>query len=183
MGVSYMSDMSRMANEYRSLIVQANMLHEKGDNASIRREAECYKRAAELTENLANLSVGKEYEYWIERQQEVSRRFNEISEYALRRARQMNGNGDSSASSPQGKQVEGTGTKAQKPQKRGGYEIPQEVIDKWSADPPQKGFEEVAGMEELIEKLRGCIRNVASTELNQYLGIDMVSSFRSESVV
>lgn len=117
MSVSYMSDMSRMANEYRSLIVQANMLHEKGDNASIRREAECYKRAAELTENLANLSVGKEYEYWIERQQEVSRRFNEISEYALRRARQMNGNGDSSASSPQGKQVEGTGTKAQKPKK------------------------------------------------------------------
>lgn len=184
MGVSYKSDMSRMqsdmrrmANEYRSQIVQANMLHEKGDNASIRKEAECCKRAAELTEKLANLSVGKEYEYWMERQEEVSKRFNEISEYALRRVRQINDNGDSSAPVPQGKQAEGAGTKAQKPQKRGGYEIPQEVIDKWSANPPQKGFEEVAGMEELIEKLRGCIRNVASTELNQYLGIDMVSSF------
>lgn len=178
MAINYMSEMSRMANEYRSLIVQANMFHEKGDNASIRKEAECYKRAAELTENLANLSVGKEYEYWIECQQEVSRKFNEISEYALRRARQMNESGNPAATSaPQGKQPESSGAKAQKPQKRGGYEIPKEVIDKWSSNPPEKGFEEVAGMEEIIEKLRGCIRNVASTELNQYLGIDMVSSF------
>lgn len=177
MSFSYMNDMSRLANEYRALMVQATIIRERNDNVPSRKEAECYKRAAELTEKLANLSVGEEYQYWIRCQQEVSKKFNEISEYALRRSKQINET-ESTAPKADPKAPEGFEKKApQKSKRRNDYEVPQEVVDGWFKDAPKHGFEKVAGMEELVEKLKNCVRDVSANQINKYLGMDSVSSF------
>lgn len=184
MGVSYLSDMSRWANEYRALMVQASMIRERNDNIPSRKEAECYKRAAELTEKLANLSVGEEYQYWIRCQQEVSRKFNEISEYALRMTRGVSENETAPGkTNAEGRKASSDDKKGQKTRKKGDYEVPQEVVDRWiKSDPndpetPKHGFESVAGMEELVEKLKNCVRDVSATQINKYLGMDTVNSF------
>lgn len=183
MSVSYMSEMSRWANEYRALMVQASIIRERNDNIPSRKEAECYKRAAELTEKLANLSVGEEYQYWIRCQQEVSRKFNEISDYALRMTKQANEGEAPKKQDKSGKSAEDTDKKPQRTKKKGDYEVPQEVVDRWiKSDPndpetPKHGFESVAGMEELVEKLKSCVRDVSATQINKYLGMDTVNSF------
>ena len=173
---SYMADVSRLANEYRALMVQAKSIRTRNNDVPSRKEAECYKRAVEITEKLANLSVGEAYAYWNERQQEASQRFNEISDYALRLARQQEEESDPAAggSEPQKPAGEPAG-KTKKKSAPG--EVAPEVVEGWFKEPPKHGFEAVAGMEDLIEKLRGCVRDVAASKINQYLGMDTVHSF------
>lgn len=172
----YMADVSRLANEYRATMVQAKSLRTMNDNLPSRKEAECYKRAVEITEKLANLSVGEAYVYWHERQQEASAKFDEISAYALSLAKQQREKAEQQAE--QTAAGEKSGKKpSEKPKSRNDAEVPQEVVDRWFKEPPKFGFEKVAGMEELIDKLRGCVRDVAATGINQYLGMDTVHSF------
>lgn len=183
MPYSYVPEIRRMANEYRSLVVKANTLRIRNDNVPSREEAECYKRAAELTEKLANLSIGEEYQYWMERQEEVSRKFDEISEYALRKSGYYSNYEYSAPKTDKKIMQEGTEgettpeKKTQKGKKRNDYEVPQEVVDKWFRNKPKHGFEAVAGMEEIIDKLRKCVRDISSTKINKYMGMDTVYSF------
>lgn len=173
----YMAEVSRLANEYRALIVQAKSLRAQNNNVPTRKEAENYKRAAEVSARLANLSVGDARAHWIDCETEASLKLREISDYAM----SLSGR---KAAAPQAEEdpeepetPAGSGEKpAAKGKKKKGA-VPQEVVDGWYKDQPKHGFDAVAGMEELIEKLRGCVRDVAASQINQYLGMDMVHSF------
>lgn len=171
----YMADVSRLANEYRATMVQAKSLRTMNDNLPSRKEAECYKRAVEITEKLANLSVGEAYVYWNERQQEASAKFDEISAYALNLAKQRHEQAEQQQ--PVTGEKDGKKPANEKPKRKNSAEVSQEIVDRWFKDPPKFGFEKVAGMEELIEKLNDCVRDVAAARINQYLGMDTVHSF------
>ncbi len=181
----YMAEVSRLANEYRALIVQAKSLRADNNNVPSRREAEYYKRAAEVCSRLANLSVGEARAHWIDCETEASLHLREISNYAMSLNAQKNAEGAGGSTPVKGGSgASGSGAKAPAGGDKGGEKgkskknaVPQEVVDGWFKDAPKHGFDAVAGMEELIEKLRGCVRDVAASKLNQFLGMDMVHSF------
>lgn len=173
----YIAEVSRLANEYKALTVQAKALRTENGNVPTRREAECYKRAAEVCSRLANLSVGEARSHWVECETDASLRLREISNYAMSLNAQKNGEtgtakGDAAPAAKGGeKNTEKNGGKKEK------GAVSQEVVDGWFKSAPKHGFEAVAGMEELIDKLRGCVRDVAASKLNEYLGMSMVHSF------
>ncbi len=179
----YMAEVSRLSNEYRALMVQAKSLRADNNNVPSRREAECYKRAAEVCSRLANLSVGEARAHWIDCETEASLRLREISNYAMSINAQKNsetaggGSAKSSASGSAAKIPAGGEGKSTSKGASKKSSVPQEVVDGWFKSAPKHGFDAVAGMEELIEKLRGCVRDVAASKLNQFLGMDMVHSF------
>ncbi len=184
----YMAEVSRLANEYRALIVQARSLRADNDDVPSVDEARCYKRAVEIASRLANLSVGEARNHWMDCQEESSRKLRDISDYAMALKAKKNNvegaggaapSGGSAAKSGSGSSTS-SGSSAKSGEKsKGGKRgtVPQEVVDGWFADKLTYGFEAVAGMEDLIEKLRDCVRNVAVTALNQYLGMSMVHSY------
>lgn len=172
---SYLADVSRLSNEYKALTVQARSIRAQNNDIPSRKEAELYKRAVEVAEKLANLSIGEAYVYWSDRQQEASQKFSEISEYALRLAREAKG--ESPKSTPSGKAQPGAPASGS-PKKKGSHnDVPADVVEGWFKEPPSHGFDAVAGMEDLIEKLKSCVRDVANSQINQYLGMDTVHSF------
>lgn len=175
----YLTEVSRLSNEYKALMVQAKTVRIQNEDIPSRREAELYKRAVEVAEKLANMSIGDAYLFWSDRQQEASQKFSEISEYALQLARQKNGEAGNSGSPTGANHGTGpSGSGANTGKKSGSRnDVPADVVEGWFKDPPTHGFESVAGMEELIEKLRNCVRDVASSKIRRYLRMETVHSF------
>lgn len=180
----YMAEVSRLANEYRALVVQAKSLRAENNNVPSRREAELYKRAAEVCSRLANLSVGEARNHWIDCETEASLRLREISSYAMSLNAQKNTESAGGASAARGSASGSSASASSGDSGKGGEKgkgkkgtVPQEVVDGWFKSAPKHGFDAVAGMEELVEKLKGCVRDVAASKLNQYLGMNMVHSF------
>lgn len=172
----YLTEVSRLSNEYKALMVQAKNVRIQNEDVPSRKEAELYKRAVEVAEKLANMSIGDAYLFWSDRQQEASVKFSEISEYALQLARQKNGDDRIPDNGTRGTGPSGSGTNTGK-KRTSRNDVPADVVEGWFKDPPTHGFEAVAGMEELIEKLRGCVRDVASSKIRQYLQMETVHSF------
>lgn len=178
MKLDYKADLMRLGNEYRALMVQASSLRMRNNDIPTRKEAECYKRITEVTEKLANLTTGEESRYWLARQDDASKKLNEISEFALRLAKQREEDAARISGTETDKEKVRTEKNGQSPaRKKKDLEVSQDVVDSWFKEPPKHGFEKVAGMEELVEKLKGCVRDVAATNINKYLGMDTVHSF------
>ncbi len=183
----YMAEVSRLANEYRAMIVQARSIRADNYDLPSEDEARCYKRAVEICSRLATLSVGEARNHWVDCQEMVSRKLQDTCQEAIALKTQKNTvhntNGTAAsgktASTSAGSAAASASGKGGEKSKSGGRRstVPQEVVDSWFASKLDYGFEAVAGMEDLIEKLRDCIRNVAVSKLNEHLGMSMVHSF------
>lgn len=169
---SYYSEMSRLENEYRALIVQAQSIRSSNSGLPTRAEAEKYKFAAETCSKLANISVGAEREHWAERQVDASRRLREISA-ALNPAANASAQTGAAAGKASGEKLTepaGSGKKSK-------GAVSQETVDGWFKDSPKHGFEKVSGMEDVKKRLQDCVRDVAASSLNKYLQMDTINSF------
>lgn len=166
MASTYIAEMSRLDNEYRALMVQAQTINSANNNTPSRAEAEKYKIAAEICGQLANLSVGAEREHWVARQNDASQKLRNIS---LR----MNPRAAENTPGKQAPSKEAEQPKATKKKEP----VSQETVDSWFKNAPKHGFEAVSGMEDVKAQLQECVKDVAASALNQYLGMDMVHSF------
>lgn len=168
MASMYIAEMSRLDNEYRALMVQAQTIRSANNNAPSRAEAEKYKIAAEICGQMANMSVGAERDHWVARQNEASQRLRDIS---IR----MNPKAAENIAQKHASNKETESASAARPKKK--EAVSQETVDSWFKNTPKHGFDAVSGMEDVKAQLQECVKDVAASELNRYLGMDMVHSF------
>lgn len=173
---SYYSEVSRLENEYRSLIVQARSIHASNNGYPSRSEAEKYKNAAEVCSKLANISIGAEREHWAEKQIDASHHLRDISTALSPAAAQPNSQAVSGAEA-YGKPGSAKMTEPNGGAKKPGGSVSQETVAGWFKDSPKYGFDKVSGMEDVKKRLQDCVRDVASSSLNKYLEMDTTHSF------
>lgn len=180
MSASFITDLHRLVNEYRACTNKADAVHAKfcaePSKSLIREEIKCRKHAAELCGQLAGM-----YDYsqeqcaeWLGKQAEHERKLRDlvyIHDHGLPQKQEVDD------SLPNGKPLRETEKKSGSRSKNPGEEVPQEMVDGWFKPRPSHSFENVAGMEELIEKLRACVQDVSASRVNAYLGMEVVHSF------
>lgn len=173
---------NRLNNEYRALIREAADLREEKGVPS-REEGLCYQNASAKAGQLATMSIGAESQHWIGEQAMCSRKMREIWAYlnpeevkpkAPATGKPAAGTAGATGDSAAAKPSPATATATEK-KKKG--DVPDETVARWFQEDPGYGFDKVAGMEELKELLRGCVRDVSLDSLNSYLGISTVQSF------
>ena len=190
MNSSFIAELHRLVNEYRACINKAENIHAKfmgvPTKSLIREEIRTYKTAAELCGKIAGMYDYSEVQCgeWLEKQSSCERKLRELV--------YIHDNG-LPASSPEDEQLptrrpaakgeKQSGQQAEKETagkggKRPGEGVPQEMVDSWHKPRPNVTFEkDVAGMEELIAKLRACVQDVASSSVNEYMGMERIHSF------
>lgn len=180
MSSSFVTDLHRLINEYRACTNKAEAIHDKfcaePSKSLIREEIKCRKNAAELCGKLAGM-----YDYsqeqcaeWMGKQAEHERKLRElvyIHDHGLPQKVEVDD------SLPTGGKLKETEKKSGSKGKNPGEEVPQETVDSWFKPRPSHSFDDVAGMEELIEKLRACVQDVSASRVNAYLGMEVVHSF------
>lgn len=167
---------NRLNNEYRALIREAGEIREELGVPS-REEGLCYQNAASKAGQLATMSIGAETQHWVDEQAMCNRKMREIWVYLnpedarskASLAAKPTASGDADTSNP-------TSATASSTKKKKG-DISDETVARWFQEDPGYGFDQVAGMEELKEMLKNCVRDVSLDSLNSYLGISTVQSF------
>lgn len=193
MNSNFIAQLHRSINEYRAIINQAESIHEEflgnPTKALICREIRCYKQASELCGSIAGM-----YDYsqaqcaeWLEKQAACERKLRELlyihdnglpnpseEDEILLPERRSAAKGDKQ---PVGKSI-GSKPTGSKSGSRPGSEVTEEMVQGWHKPRPNVTFEkDVVGMEELVAKLRACVQDVASSSVNDYLGMSKIHSF------
>ncbi len=164
---NYQLELSRLSNEYREKIDRAASLRIQYGTPT-REEAECYQRAAELCSRLASLTVGMNHAEWVERESMAGQKLREISQIVLGKkaaAPKADSNGKEAPKDTEAKT------------KKKHEDVPDEVVESWFKDPPKKGFEAVSGMQDLVELLKDCVRDVSAGRINKFLKMNIVHAF------
>lgn len=182
---NFITELHRLVNEHRACMNKAEAIHtqflENPTKSLIREEIRCYKLAAELCGQIAGL-----YNYsdaqcaeWLQKQGQHERKLRElmhIHDHGLPQKTEV----DDSLPTQKGGKAANTDTNTNSGKggsKSPGSEVSQELVDSWFKDRPAHSFSDVAGMEELKEKLRACVQDVAASRVNKYLKMDVVHSF------
>ena len=186
MNSAYLRDLNRTINEYRGCVDRAESIHRKFLDNPVRslllEEIRCYRDACEICSRAAAMFTSDDPQCaeWLGRQASNERKLRELLHIHDHGLPQKNDQDETvpTAAAP-GKSG---GTKAAQGGKSGGTkasqdDLAQEMVDGWFKERPKHGFDAVAGMNELKEKLRTCIQDVAASSVNQYLGMDVVHSF------
>lgn len=167
----------RLNNEYRALTSKAKAIRADMGDVSSREEGLCYQHAAQRASELASMTIGAENEHWVASLQMCNQKMARIWS-------ELHPEDRSAAPAPEKKDtpapVPGKAADPEKkpPQKgKNNQDIPDETVARWFQDPPDHGFDDVVGMEDVKEMLRSCIKNVTMDDLNDYLGISTVHSF------
>lgn len=182
---NFVSELHRLVNEHRACMNKAEVIHsqflEEPTKSKIREEIRCYKLAAELCGQIAGL-----YNYsdaqcseWLQKQGQHERKLREllhIHDHGLPQKTEVD---DSLPTQKSTGGAVNTNTNSGKggSGKSAGSEVSQEMVDSWFKARPGHSFSDVAGMEELKEKLRACVQDVAASRVNEYLGMEVVHSF------
>lgn len=184
MNSSFVSDLHRLVNEYRACNNKAEAIHAKflaePSKSLIREEVKARKNAAEICGRLAGMYDYSQAECseWMGKQAEQEKKLRDlvyIHDHGLPQKQEV----DDSLPTAAPRQARETD---KKPGSKGGGktpndEVPQEMVDGWFKPRPAHSFDNVAGMEELIEKLRACVQDVSASRVNAYLGMEVVHSF------
>lgn len=182
MNSAYLRELNRTVNEYRGCIDRAEAIHRKFMDNPVRslllEEIRCYRDASEICAQAAALFTRDDPQCaeWLGRQASNERKLREllhIHDHGLPNKADQ----DETVPTAPGKGGQKPAPKAGKSSKGGHDELPPEMVDGWFKERPKHGFSDVAGMNELKEKLRTCIQDVAASSVNRYLGMDVVHSF------
>ncbi len=166
----YYDRMYRLGNEYRALINKARAMKRAHNGEASADEAVCYQKAAEICGQCATLNIGAEAQHWIELQGQCSASLREI-EYELN-ARKTQAQSLSEAEKKK------TSEKTEDRKNGGKNKFPSdEMIESWFKETPRHGFDKVAGMEDVKERLKDCVLDVSMSGLSNYLGMDTVQAF------
>lgn len=167
---------NQLNNEYRALIREAAEIREENGMPS-REEGLCYQNAASKAGHLATMSIGAETQHWVDEQAMCNRKMHEIWVY-------LNPESAKPKTSAVASDVPNDNADTAKPasastqnQKHKKGDVHDETVSRWFQEDPGYGFDQVAGMEELKELLKNCVRDVSLDSLNSYLGISTVQSF------
>lgn len=187
---SFVSELHRLVNEHRACMNKAEAIHAQflgsPTKSLLREEIKCYRSAVEICSRLASL-----YNYsdtqcgeWMERQAQHERKLREllhIYEHGLPQKTEVDDTLPTQKGS--GEKAAGANTNTNTTSGKGGSgkptgsEVSQDLVDSWFKPRPGHSFDAVAGMEELKEKLRACVKDVAASRVNEYLGMEVVHSF------
>ncbi len=180
------SNINRLNNEYRALMNQAEAIYVENDGLHSNEEGLCYQKAANIAGQLASMNIGAESNYWVEEQQKCQRQMRLIWN-ALHPGKPVKGTGrkaDEEEAPAESASSEGGSAAADRPKtaknsngKTAADGIKQEVVDSWFKPDPGYGFEEVVGMEDVINMLKSCVRDDKMRALVEYLGLPTVQSF------
>ena len=146
------------------------------------------QQAAELRQEMATISTGSVQEYQQRKKRELDLRIREIvgilNPELLRRfeaGKAVKKAGGGSSASAGGAGAKGGASGAAGSSARGGAagrgQDPDIDVSKWFKDIPLHTFEDVAGMDDLKEKLRQCVVDTKVGKLKEYLGIPRLHSF------
>ena len=178
---SYLGNLARMVNEYKSIISKAEMLHQEFLGNPIRslliKEMRCYNEACEMCGKIAALFSTKDPQYteWLGRQATL--------EHKLRDLVYIHDHGMPEESQADEKiptvktAAPGYKPSAKKASTAGTDEIPREMVDKWFGHGrPKHSFTNVVGMEELKNQLNSYAQDVAASSVNEYMKLEKVFS-------
>ncbi len=182
---SILTELHRLVNEHRACLNKAQAAHAQflrnPTKSLVREEIKHYKEAAEICGQLAGLYSFSDAQCaeWMAKQEQHERRLLELLHIHDHGLPQDTPEDDSL---PQGKADRRIQTNSAAPQggkgsSTPGSDVSQELVDSWFKARPSHSFDDVAGMEELKEKLRACVQDVAASKVNEYLGMEVVHSF------
>lgn len=184
---SFFTELHRRVNEHRACLNKAEAIHAQflanPTKSLIREEIRCYKLAAELCGQIASL-----YDYsdaqcteWLQKQGQHERKLRELLYIHDNGLPQKNETDDTvpiqKAASAKSTNVNTETNSGKGGSKSPASEVSQELVNSWFKERPSHSFSDVAGMEELKEKLRACVQDVAASRVNKYLKMDVVHSF------
>lgn len=151
--------MIRMQNEYRGLMLRAKMTRDK---FKVPTEAECvcYQDASMLCSEMRRISKDEEKLHW---EQELVNLNEKIAE--IRKALDPDDGSSNNASG----NSDSSDTTASK--------VPESEVKGWYKKRPKHGFNDVSGMENVIERMKECKADANCNELREYLKMETLHSF------
>ena len=163
---------NKLNNQYRALINQAEMIRIQNGEQPSKEEGLCYQNAAEISGQLATLTIGSESNHWMKEQQNCQREIRKIwSElHPEEKKTQKQENAAKGKADDQNTEKNGASGKKQ--------EIDPEVVKSWYlTEKPKHTLDDVAGLEEAKKIMRNCIASSEMSELADYLNLPTVHSF------
>lgn len=196
---NYLDQLHLLINQYRGAITKAQramMEYERApSNELLVEQCEHYKRAADLCGQIALRYPRKEdRDEWLENQAEADRQMERIYCLATNRPipeppdyfdgvrRQSVGKSvdePKGSAEPAAADTDASAGKgdckntAVKPSDG----IPDEVVASWFRKSPAHGFDDIAGMTELVTRLQGCVHDVAAACVKKHMGVSGIHSF------
>lgn len=182
---NYIEKMQTRENQCVAYMRKAEEIREmKG--APSKEECVCLQRAASLRSEMAQMSMGEESYYQQRRLKELNARILEIlkeidpEQYklVLQRAnapKNKKTSTDSSSSGSSSKPSSGASSGASDSSSNQG--VADETVSSWFKELPDTGFDKVAGMQDIKDKLMECINNSHMAELKKYLGMKNLHSY------
>lgn len=163
---------NKLNNQYRALVNQAEMIRIQNGEQPSKEEGLCYQNAAEISGQLATLTIGSESDHWMKEQQNCQREIRKIwSELhpEEKKSQKQESTGKGKADDQNTEKNGGAGKK---------QEIDPEVVKSWYiTEKPKHTLDDVAGLEEAKKIMRNCIASSEMSELADYLNLPTVHSF------
>ena len=181
---SYFNEYNRRVNEYKACLNRAASLsarfQENPMRSTLLEAIRCQKDATEMCGSLASMFDQKDSQCaeWLGKQANHERKLQELLDIYENGIPENNSTDEAvpttKAPSKPLKEKEQKAGSAGKASPDG---ISQEMVNGWFKERPSHNFDAVAGMDELKEKLRSCVQDVAASQVNEYLGMEVVHSF------
>ena len=164
----YVTKMNRLLNQYTALMNEAAMKRVEMRGPS-KAEGYIYQRASEICTEAERDSVGEVRNQWEQRRAVAEQKLREII-YALNPQAASAGDKKTPEKS---KNSDASGSDSP----FDGEVVTEERVKAWFKEDPGYGFEAVAGMQDVQERLRDCLRDIDTRELDDLLGMGTVHSF------
>lgn len=163
---------NKLNNQYRALINQAEMIRIQNGEQPSKEEGLCYQNAAEISGQLATLTIGSESNHWMKEQQNCQREIRKIWSELHPEEKKTQKQDVTAKGKADDQNTEKNGASAKK------QEIDPEVVKSWYlTEKPKHTLDDVAGLEEAKKIMRNCIASSEMSELADYLNLPTVHSF------
>ena len=178
----YFEKYAAKENLCMAYIHKANEALEENDYLPSKEEFDYLCQAMKLRRELVDDSVAEAKIYHSRKLREITERVNEVYKHidpegyekVLERKRNAKNNGKTTESRSAGRASSGTKTKSEKSSKDG---VSQATIDSLYPGKPKYGFEKVAGMAELKEKLMESALSRKFNDVKEYMNMPIVHSY------
>ncbi|MBE6923780.1 MAG: ATP-binding protein [Ruminococcaceae bacterium] len=172
----YIRKMQTKENLCVAYEAQAENEFDRNGGKPSKEQCRLLQQAAYLRYEMARMSVGEERLYQQRRLKELNDQIRKIAtaidpELAKRIAEASQKEAAAKNPAPSTNKVE-----ANKPQAKAPAVSDQEVAN-WFKEMPSHSFEDVSGMEDLKDQLRGCIQDLQIAELKDFLKMKKIHSF------
>lgn len=181
---SYFSEYNRRVNEYKACLNKANSLYNRFQENHMRstllEAIRCQKDATEMCGELAGMFDRNDPQCveWLGKQANHERKLGDLLDIYEHGIQEPSAADESvPTTKAPAKPLKEKEQKAGSSGKSAPDGVSQEMVNSWFKERPSHNFDAVAGMDELKEKLRACVQDVAASRVNEYLGMEVVHSF------